>query len=133
MQPLFKLSMGYPGSSFAIEIARKIGLPKNVVDEAIEIVGSDYVNMDKYLLDIARDRRYWENKRQEIHAKQKKIDAIAEKYNEQAATLNKERREIIHAARQEAKELLAKSNSTIERTIHDIKRAQAEKEESYLK
>lgn len=130
MQPLFKLSVGYPGSSFAIEIARKIGLPKDVVEEAIEIVGSDYVNMDKYLLDIARDRRYWENKRQEIHAKQKKIDAIVEKYNEQAASLNKERRDIIHAARQEAKELLAKSNSTIERTIHDIKRAQAQKEQT---
>ena len=130
MQPLFKLSIGYPGSSFAIEIARKIGLPKNVVDEAIEIVGSDYVNMDKYLLDIARDRRYWENKRQEIHAKQKKIDAIVEKYNEQASALNKERREIIHAAKQEAKEILAKSNSTIERTIHDIKRVQAEKEQT---
>ena len=130
MQPLFKLSVGYPGSSFAIEIARKIGLPQNVVEEAIEIVGSDYVNMDKYLLDIARDRRYWENKRHEIHAKQKKIDAIVEKYNEQAENLNKERREIIHAARQEAKELLAKSNSTIERTIHDIKRAQAAKEQT---
>jgi DNA mismatch repair protein MutS2 len=130
MQPLFKLSMGYPGSSFAIEIARKIGLPQSVVEEAIEIVGSDYVNMDKYLLDIARDRRYWENKRQEIHAKQKKIDAIIERYNEQAESLNKERREIIHAARQEAKELLKKSNSTIERTIHDIKRAQAEKEQT---
>ncbi len=130
MQPLFKLSIGYPGSSFAIEIARKIGLPQDVVNEAIEIVGNDYVNMDKYLLDIARDRRYWENKRQEIHAKQKKIDAIIEKYNAQAENLNKERREIIHAARQEAKELLKKSNSTIERTIHDIKRAQAEKEQT---
>lgn len=128
MQPLFKLSIGYPGSSFAIEIARKIGLPQNVINEAIEIVGSDYVNMDKYLLDIARDRRYWENKRQEIHAKQKRIDEIVEKYNTQAENLNKERREIIHAARQEAKEILAKSNSTIERTIHDIKRVQAEKE-----
>ena len=130
MQPLFKLSIGYPGSSFAIEIARKIGLPQDVVNEAMEIVGSDYVNMDKYLLDIARDRRYWENKRQEIHAKQKRIDEIVAKYNEKAETLNKERREIIHAARQEAKELLAKSNSTIERTIHDIKRAQAEKEQT---
>lgn len=130
MQPLFKLSIGYPGSSFAIEIARKIGLPQNVVEEAIEIVGSDYVNMDKYLLDIARDRRYWENKRQEIHAKQKKIDTIIEKYNTQAENLNKERRDIIHAARQEAKELLAKSNSTIERTIHDIKRVQADKEQT---
>ena len=130
MQPLFKLSIGYPGSSFAIEIARKIGLPQSVVEEAIEIVGSDYVNMDKYLLDIARDRRYWENKRHEIHLKQKKIDEIVEKYNEQAAALNKERRDIIHTARQEAKELLAKSNSTIERTIHDIKRVQAEKEQT---
>ena len=130
MQPLFKLSMGYPGSSFAIEIARKIGLPQDVVDEATEIVGSDYVNMDKYLLDIARDRRYWENKRQEIHAKQKRIDEIIERYNAQAESLNAERREIIHAARQEAKELLAKSNSTIERTIHDIKRAQAEREQT---
>lgn len=130
MQPLFKLSMGYPGSSFAIEIARKIGLPQDVVNEAIDIVGNDYVNMDKYLLDIARDRRYWENKRQEIHAKQKKIDSIIEKYNAQAENINKERREIIHAARQEAKELLKKSNSTIERTIHDIKRAQAEKEQT---
>lgn len=130
MQPLFKLSMGYPGSSFAIEIARKIGLPKDVVDEATEIVGSDYVNMDKYLLDIARDRRYWENKRQEIHAKQKRIDEIIERYNAQAESLNSERREIIHAARQEAKELLAKSNSTIERTIHDIKRAQADKQQT---
>ncbi len=128
MQPLFKLSIGYPGSSFAIEIARKIGLPQEVVDEAIEIVGSDYVNMDKYLLDIARDRRYWENKRQEIHAKQKRIDEIIEKYNTQAENLNKERREIIHTARQEAKEILAQSNSVIERTIHDIKRAQADKE-----
>ncbi|MBQ7941151.1 MAG: Smr/MutS family protein [Muribaculaceae bacterium] len=130
MQPLFKLSIGYPGSSFAIEIARKIGLPGNVIEEAVEIVGSDYVNMDKYLLDIARDRRYWEHKRQEIHAKQKKIDEIIEKYNSQAESLNKERREIIHAARQEAKELLAKSNSTIERTIHGIKRVQAEKEQT---
>ncbi len=130
MQPLFKLSIGYPGSSFAIEIARKIGLPQNVVEEAISIVGSDYVNMDKYLLDIARDRKYWENKRIEIHAKQKKIDAIVEKYNTQAESLNAERREIIRAAKQEAKEILEQSNSTIERTIHDIRLAQAEKEQT---
>lgn len=67
MRPLFQLSIGYPGSSFAIEIARNIGLPPEVIKDAEELVGSDYINMDKYLLDIARDKKYWENKRAEIH------------------------------------------------------------------
>ena len=66
MMPLFKLSVGNPGSSFAIEIARKIGLPEDIIKEAGEIVGSDYIDMDKYLQDIVRDKRYWENKRQNI-------------------------------------------------------------------
>ncbi len=56
MQPLFQLAIGHAGSSFAIEIARKTGLPDDVIDDAREIVGSDYVNLDKYLLDVARDR-----------------------------------------------------------------------------
>ena len=69
MKPLFRLSIGNAGSSFAIEIARKTGLPASIIDEASEIVGSDYINMDKYLIDIARDRRYWEYKRQSIRLK----------------------------------------------------------------
>ncbi len=130
MEPLFQLSIGYPGSSFAVEIARKIGLPLDVIKEAEEIAGSDYINMDKYLLDIARDRKYWENKRQDIRTKQKKIDSVLEEYNAKAENINKERNEIIRKAKNEAKSILEQSNSSIERTIHDIKVAQAEKEKT---
>ena len=130
MKPLFQLSVGYPGSSFAIEIARKIGLPKDVVDDAAEIVGSDYVNMDKYLLDIARDRKYWESKRNEIHIKEKKLDSLLSEYNERVEDISREHKDIIRAAKHEAKEILAQSNANIERTIREIKEAQAEKEKT---
>ncbi|MDE5940821.1 MAG: endonuclease MutS2, partial [Muribaculaceae bacterium] len=128
MKPLFRLSIGQPGSSFAIEIARKTGLPSQIIEEASRIVGSDYVNMDKYLLDIARDRRYWENKRQAIRLKEKKIDQVLERYEEDAETLRSKRREIIAEAKDEAKKILEGSNAVIERTIREIKESQADKE-----
>lgn len=128
MLPLFRLSIGTPGSSFAIEIARKTGLPESIIKGAEEIVGSDYINLDKYLLDIARDRRYWENKRQQIKEKEKKVDSLIERYETDAETLRQKRREIIDDARAQAKEILDKSNAAVERTIHDIKTANAERE-----
>ena len=128
MQPLFQLSMGYPGSSFAIEIARKTGLPQQVIDKASEIVGSDYINMDKYLLDIVRDRRYWENKRQDIRVKEKKLDQMISDYDERLDRIRAEHRQIIHEARSEAEEILRSSNAQIEKTIKAIRNEQAEKE-----
>lgn len=128
MIPLFQLAIGHPGSSFAIEIARKTGLPADLIADAEEIVGSDYINMDKYLLDIARDRRYWENKRQAIRQKEKKIEETLEKYTDYADELKQRRREIIAEAKEEAKAILDGSNKLIERTIHDIRKRQAEKE-----
>ena len=130
MKPLFQLSIGYPGSSFAIEIARKTGIPREVIDKASEIVGSDYVNMDKYLLDIVRDRKYWENKRYDIHQKEKKLNAIAEQYNERLEKLNAEYKAILKQAKNEALDIIAQSNSQVERTIKDIKQVQAEKEKT---
>ena len=132
MKPLFQLSIGYPGSSFAIEIARKTGIPRDVIDKASEIVGSDYINMDRYLLDIVRDRKYWESKRYDIHQKEKKLNAIAEQYNERLKKLNAEYKAIIKEARSEALDIIAKSNSQVERTIKDIKQVQAEKEKTRL-
>ena len=132
MKPLFQLSIGYPGSSFAIEIARKTGIPREVIDKASEIVGSDYVNMDKYLLDIVRDRKYWENKRYDIHQKEKKLNAIAEQYNERLEKLNNEYKAILKEARNEALDIIAKSNSQVEQTIRGIKEAEAEKEKTRL-
>ncbi len=128
MQPLFRLSIGNPGSSFAVEIARKTGLPQEIIREAEEIVGSDYVNLDKYLLDIARDRKYWENKRMAIRQKEKKLEETLRRYEEEAETLRSQRREIIGEARQEARKILEGSNAAIERTIRTIREAQADRE-----
>lgn len=130
MQPLFKLSIGTPGSSFAIEIARKTGLPASIIADAEEIAGSDYVNLDRYLLDITRDKRYWENKRQQIRQKEKKIEAVLLQYEHDATQLREQRRTIISEARDEAKRIINESNASVERTIREIRNAQAEKEKT---
>lgn len=128
MQPLFQLAIGHPGSSFAVEIARNIGLPDKIISAAGNLVGSDYLDMDKYLLDIARDRRYWENKRLQIKQKEKRIDQELERYETEADNLRARRREIIDQAKDEAKKILDSSNAAIERTISEIRKAQAERE-----
>jgi DNA mismatch repair protein MutS2 len=130
MQPLFKLSVGNPGSSFAIEIARKIGLPEEVIAEASAIVGSDYIDMDKYLQDIVRDKRYWENKRQNIRQQEKRLEEGAERYAAQLAELEKQRKEILRTAKAEAERVLSAANARIENTIREIREAQAEKEKT---
>lgn len=128
MQPLFTLSIGTPGSSFALEIARKTGLPQEIISSAEEIVGKDYVSLDGYLLDITRDKRYWENKRNAIRLKEKKLDEVMAKYTEDAELLRSKRREIIDEAKTEAKKIIDSSNAVIEKTIADIKHANAERE-----
>lgn len=128
MRPLFRLSIGSPGSSFALEIARKTGLPAEILADAEEIVGSDYVNMDRYLLDIARDRRYWENKRQAIRQKEKKLEETLSRYENDAENLRQHRREILAEAKEEAKKILEGSNASIERAIREIRESQADRE-----
>lgn len=128
MQPLFKLSIGNPGSSFAVEIARKIGLPEDVIADASEKVGSDYIGMDKYLQDIVRDKRYWETKRQSIRQKEKRLEELTERYEVDANEIEKQRKEIMRQAKAEAQRLLSEANARIEKTVREIKEAQAEKE-----
>lgn len=128
MRPLFRLEIGNPGSSFALEIARKIGLPESVIARATEIVGNDYVNMEKYLQDIVRDKRYWENKRQNIRQKEKHIEELEEKLTADVNNINAERKRILSDAKAKSKELLDGANAKIERTIKLIKEAKAEKE-----
>lgn len=127
MKPLFQLSIGRPGSSFAIEIARKIGLPQDVIRKASEIVGQDYINSDKYLQDIVRDKRYWEQKRQQIHQLEKQYEQATLDYRQKLDELKKKQKEIIDKAKKEAEELLKESNARIERTIRQIKENQAER------
>lgn len=128
LRPTFQLSIGHPGSSFALEIARNTGLPREVIERAREIVGSDYVNLDKYLLDIQRDRRYWANKRLTIKEKEHKLDKLLETYESNSSDLKSQRAAILRAAKEEAKEILAGANAQIERSIHEIRKAEAERE-----
>jgi DNA mismatch repair protein MutS2 len=132
MKPLFMLSIGNPGSSFAIEIARQIGLPQEVIGEASAKVGSDYINMDKYLQDIVRDKRYWEMKRQNVHQQEKKLEELTERYQKDLEEVNKLRREIVRNAKDEAGRILSEANARIENTVREIKEAQAEKEQTKL-
>ena len=128
MQALFQLSIGQPGSSFAIEIARKTGIPEEVISDASEIVGSDYIQSDKYLQDIVRDKRYWEGKRQTIHQHEKSLEGHIQRYETNLEEIERERKQILNRAKQQAEELLAEANRRIENAIREIKEAQAEKE-----
>ena len=128
MRALFQLAIGRPGSSFAIEIARKTGLPEEVIKDASEIVGSDYIQSDKYLQDIVRDKRYWEGKRQTIHQQEKTLEQRIAKYEADIKELEQSRKAIISRAKEQAEELLGQSNRQIELTIRQIKESQAEKE-----
>lgn len=128
MQPLFKLSIGRPGSSFAVEIARKIGLPEAVIARASEHVGSDYIDMDKYLQDIIRDKRYWEQKRLSIRREERRLQEASETYNRQAKELQLAKQSIIEEAQKEAEHIIKEANKRIEHTIREIRQAQAEKE-----
>lgn len=130
MKPTFRLLMGNPGSSFAVEIALRTGLPKSIIEEAERIVGSDYFNLDKYLLDINRDRRYWENKRLEIKKREKHLEEVISRYETNAEALRQQRRTIIDEAKTEADNIIARSNAAVENTIRQIRQAQAEKEET---
>ena len=128
MQALFQLSIGQPGSSFAIEIARKTGLPEEVISDASDIVGRDYIQSDKYLQDIVRDKRYWEGKRQTIHQHEKNLEGRIAHYESSIEEIEAERKAILRRAKEQAEELLATANKKIENAIREIREQQAEKE-----
>ena len=132
LQPLFQLSIGNPGSSFAIEIARKIGLPEDLIAEAAEKVGAEHLDYDKHLQDIVRDKRYWENKRQQIRQKEKRLEEMLEKYETEIGSIDKQRKEITNKAKADAKNLLSDANAKIENTIRQIKEADAEKSKTQM-
>lgn len=132
MRPLFRLSIGRPGSSFAIEIARKIGLPEDLLDEVRQEVGSDYIDMDKYLQDIIRDKRYWETKRQNVRREEKLLQEASSKYQEGMSQLAEERKRILAEARKEVQRIISEAGGQIERTIREIREAEAAKDQTRL-
>ena len=130
IRPLFQLEMGMPGSSFAIEIARKIGLPEEIIKSASEKAGSDHISIERQLREIARDKRYWELKRNKIRISDKKIESLEQRYSEQLTKIKEERSQIIKSAKEEAQRLLSDANKQIESTIKTIKESQADRDKT---
>jgi DNA mismatch repair protein MutS2 len=130
MQPLFQLSIGKPGSSFAYEIARKIGLPEEILKSASEKAGVKNINYDRHLKDIARDKRYWETKRRNIRQHEKRLEELIEEYEKEISKARATGKEIISKAKSEAESILSESNRIIENTIRQIREAQADKEKT---
>lgn len=127
MLPLFELETGKPGSSFAFEIARNIGLPADVIDKASGFIGDSHLQFDKHLREISRDKRYWENKRQKIRRTSNEVDEILEKYSEILKQTEKERKKILAEAKQQADSLMAGINQKIEQAVREIRESQADK------
>jgi DNA mismatch repair protein MutS2 len=130
IEPLFRLETGKPGSSFAIEIARKIGLPEEIIRAASELAGSGHIDMERSLREIARDKRYWEGKRERIRIAEKRTDELAERYARELEELKAERNKLLRSAKEESKRLLDETNRNIEQTIRTIRESQAEKEKT---
>jgi DNA mismatch repair protein MutS2 len=130
MEPLFQLETGKPGSSFAFEIARKIGMPEVILQEATNKIGKEHINFDKHLRDILRDKRYWESKRQRIRQVEKTLDEISSRYEVDLKKLSEQRKQILGDARSEAEKILLEANKTVENTIREIRESQAEKEKT---
>ncbi|MDR1416251.1 MAG: endonuclease MutS2 [Prevotellaceae bacterium] len=130
MSPLFRLEVGAPGSSFAFELAKKAGLPDDVIANARDLLDGKHASFDKSLRVIARDRRYWEEKRAHVKQTGKRLEELVGRLERELALLQSERKRIISEAKDEAKALLANANKQIENTIRSIKEAQAEKEKT---
>lgn len=128
IMPLFKLEMGHAGSSFAFEIARKTGLPEQIVTMAAAKIGVEQVDLERQLRQVARDKRYWQTKRESIRNAERGVDRAAAQYEMELSEIQRQRTEIIRKAKDEAQRLLAEANRKIENTIRQIKESAAQRE-----
>ena len=128
IQPLFKLDIGLPGGSFAFELARKMGLPENIVKDAENRAGEEFVGMERNLRKIVRNRRALDEKLQKIKNTDKTLDSITERYQKELEGIKKTKKEILDQAKREAEEIVLGANKTVENTIRTIKESQADKE-----
>lgn len=130
LEPLYLLEMGKPGSSFALEIARKIGLSNDVIDRAKELVGSDHTDMDKMLRDLERDKTRVMNRERTLKETERRLKQQLARYEELNEEIVGKKKEIINKAKVEAERLLSETNRQIEKTIRHIKESKAEKKET---
>lgn len=127
MQPMYIMMTGKPGSSFAFEIAKKIGFPKQILDDAANITGDQHLKFEKQLQQLEVDKKAIRKKEQDLRIADQLLTEVVEKYKGLLAELEGKKKQYIRDAAAEAQELIQKANSQIERTIKEIKEAQAEK------
>ena len=128
--PLFKLEMGLPGNSFAFELARKMGLPEEIIKDAENRTGEEFVGIERNLRKIARNRRVLDEKIQKIRNTDKTLESITDKYQKELEDIRKKRQEIIDEAKREAEDIVKGANRQVEHTIRTIKEKQAEKSQT---
>ncbi|MGM9787191.1 MAG: endonuclease MutS2 [Candidatus Cryptobacteroides sp.] len=126
--PLFKLEMGLPGNSFAFELARKMGLPEDIIKDAESRAGEEFVGIERNLRKIARNRKALDEKLERIRHTDKTLENITDRYQKELQDIKQQRKEILDAAKKEAEEIVRKANRQVENTIKTIKETQAEKE-----
>ncbi len=130
IRPLFKLDIGMPGNSFAFELARKMGLPENIVKDAESRAGEEFVGMERNLRRIVRNRRALDEKLQRIKNTDKTLENITERYQKELEGIKQTKKEILDRAKKEAQEIVQGANKTVENTIRTIKESQADKEKT---
>ncbi|MFA5541777.1 MAG: Smr/MutS family protein [Bacteroidales bacterium] len=127
MRPLYKLSIGMPGSSFAFEIAQTIGLPESIIDSATDKIGLSHFEFEQELQNLEYEKGEIKKKSQELKIADELLSGVIEKYNNLSQSLENEKREILKQAKREAKEIIINANKKIENTISQIKESNADK------
>jgi DNA mismatch repair protein MutS2 len=130
LDPLYELEMNKPGSSFALEVAQKIGLPAHVISKAKRKVGTQQVDFEKMLKELEIEKAVFVEKNQELISQNRKAKQKLEQYSGLKDFLDIEKSSIINKAKEDAKNLLKKANKQIENTIREIKENKASKEET---
>jgi len=130
LEPLFKLEIGKPGSSFALEIARKTGLPSATISRAEKIIGSELTGLETLMKSVAEEKQMLEKKKKEIDLREKTLQDTLTRYQTLSAELEGKKKEIINKAKEEASSLLKETNREIEKTIRHIRENKAEQKET---
>lgn len=128
LKPMYILQMGKPGSSYAFEIAQKIGLSKDILIAAKEKIGIQQRKVDSLLVDLERDKKEIIETKHAVSLREKELIQQKAKYEALEASLEKSKKEIIQNAKSEARILLKDVNKLIEKTISDIKTSKADKD-----
>ena len=128
--PLFVLEQGLPGSSFAFELARKMGMPENIVHDAEERAGEQFVGIERNLRKIARSRRQLDEKLTKIRATDKTLEGLTDRYEKELEDIKEMRRRILEEAKEEARKIVKDANKQVENTIRTIKESQAAKDQT---